>query len=346
MITFRSHRVRVPSAAFAVLLLGLTACGGTDGPSSSAAVDAAEGGDAAAWEPSKPVDYIAPAGSGGGWDTLARTTGRVLEGSDLVDVPFPVQNVEGGGGAVGWANIAGRAGDDHALFVTSPPIILVPLAGESGHDHGDFTPIARLITDYMAFLVPSDSPIESVEELFDAAADGDIAIAGGSAPGSMDHIALAGAADAAGLDATTLNYIPFSGGGEAMTAAMGGHVDAVVTGAGEALGQIESGTLRALATSAPAGESPLEDVPSLEDEGIDYTFDIWRGVMGPADMSPDAVAFYAELYADMLELDEWAEQRDALGWIDAYQDSAAFGAFLDEQREEFETILDDLGLLD
>lgn len=343
MTTFRSRRVRVPLAALSTLLVGLAACAGDDS-APAASADPAEGGDAAAWGPSKPVDYIAPAGSGGGWDTLARTTGRVLEQSDLVDVPFPVQNVEGGGGAIGWANIAGRAGDDHALFVTSPPIILVPLAGESSHDHTDFTPIARLITDYIALLVPADSPIESVDELWEAASSGDFSIAGGSAPGSMDHIALAGAADAAGIDATTLNYIPFSGGGEAMTAAMGGHVDAVVTGAGEALGQIESGTLRAIATTAPAGESPLEGVPSLEDEGIDYTFDIWRGVMGPADMPPDAVAFYSAMYADMLELDEWAAQRDGLGWIDAYQDSAEFGAFLDEQREEFSTILEDLGL--
>ncbi|WP_052670042.1 tripartite tricarboxylate transporter substrate binding protein [Nitriliruptor alkaliphilus] len=334
-------------AAIATLVLGLTACAGNDTTPAGAGTAAGAEGDADAWAPSQPVQYIAPAGSGGGWDTLARTTGRVLEQSDLVDVPFPVQNVEGGGGAVGWANVAGKAGDDHTLFVTSPPIILVPLAGESNHDHSDFTPIARLITDYSILLVPADSPIETVTDLFDAAAaEGDsFAIAGGSAPGSMDHIALAGAAAAAGHDATAINYVPFSGGGEAMTAALGGHVDAVVTGAGEALGQVEAGTLRALATSAPAGESPIEGVPTLQDEGIDHTFDIWRGVMGPADMSADAVAFYAAMYADMLDLDEWAEQRESLGWVDAYQDSAEFGAFLDEQRDEFATILGDLGLL-
>ncbi|MFA9432503.1 tripartite tricarboxylate transporter substrate binding protein [Egicoccus sp. AB-alg2] len=335
-----------PLAAVAALALAAAACG-ADAEQAAAGDQAGDDAAAADWAPSEPIDYIAPAGSGGGWDTLARTTGRVLEASDLTDVAFPVQNVEGGGGAVGWANVARKAGDDHTLFVTSPPIILVPLAGESGHDHTDFTPIARLITDYMVFLVPADSDLDSIGELFDrAATEGDsFAIAGGSAPGSMDHIALAGAVDAAGHDARAINYVPFSGGGEAMTAALGGHVDAVVTGAGEALAQIEAGTLRALATSAPAGESPLDGVPSLAEEGIDHGFDIWRGVMGPPDMDPSAVAYYEQLFADMLELDEWAEQRDGLGWIDAYQDGAEFGAFLDEQRAQFETILDDLGLL-
>ena len=321
-------------AVGAVLALALVACGDGGG------ADAAEATD---WEPSEAIEYIAPAAAGGGWDTLARSTGRVLEDSDLIDQPLPVENREGGGGAVGWAYIAQQTGDDHTLFAASPPIILVPMSGESAHDHTDFTPLARLITDYMVYLVDADSDIETVEELFEGAAEG-IAIAGGSAPGSMDHIALAGAADAAGVDATAVNYVPFSGGGEAMTALLGGHVDAAVTGMGESTAQVESGELRVLATSAPAGESP-PDAPTLEDEGIDFSFDIWRGVMGPPDMDPAAVAYYEQLFADMLELDDWVEERDSLGWIDAYQDAAEFEAFLDEQAEQFETILDDLGLL-
>lgn len=362
MRVFRSTRLRIP-AAISVVVLALVACGGgettqevagetevDDEPTEEApeeTEDAGEETEAAGWEPTESVTYVAPAGAGGGWDTLARTSGRVLEQSDLVDVAFPVENHEGGGGAVGWSYVAGRAGNDHTLFVTSPPIILVPLAGEAAHDHTDFTPIARLITDYMAFLVPADSPHETIQDLFDTAvAEGSgFSIAGGSAPGSMDHIALAGAADAAGHDATALNYVPFSGGGEAMTAAIGGHVDAVVTGAGEAISQLEGGTLRALATTAPAGESPLDGVPSLQDAGVDYTFDIWRGVMGPPDMSPEAVDYYEQLFADMVELGDWVEQRDSLGWLDAYMDSDAFGEFLDEQRTQFETILQDLGLL-
>lgn len=330
------HRPRTPVLlAAAISLALLTACG-------EQATSTAE--DDGSWEPSEPIDYIAPAASGGGWDTLARTTGRVLEQSDLVDQPFPVENREGGGGAVGWAYVAQRSGDNHTLFMASPPVILVPMSGEADHDHTDFTPIARLITDYMIYLVPDDSPISTVGELLEQAGTGAISVAGGSAPGSMDHIALAGAADAAGADPTQVNYVPFSGGGEAMTAAIGGHVDAVVTGAGESISQVESGQLRALATSAPAGESPV-DAPALADEGIDFEFDVWRGIMGPADMDPAALAYYEQLYADMLELDEWASERDSLGWIDAYMDADEFSGFLDEQAETFETILDDLGLL-
>lgn len=328
-----------PVALAAAVTLLVTACGDSGG---GAAADA--DGD---WRPNRPIEYVAPAGAGGGWDTLARTTARVLEDTDLVGQRMNVVNKPGGGGAIGWAYMAAAAGDPHKLFVTSPPIILVPLAGESDQDHTDFTPIARLITDYMTYLVPADSPYTTIEDLFAAIGDdpAGVSVAGGSAPGSMDHIALVGAAQAAGVDPRDVNYVPFDGGGEALTALLGGHVDAAVSGVGESIGQIESGQLRALAVSAPERVASVPDVPTLTESGIDFTFDIWRGVMGPPDLTDAQVRFYEQVFADMIALDSWATERDKLGWIDAYQDSAEFGAFLDEQKTLFESILTDLGLL-
>lgn len=305
-------------------------------------------GDADAWSPSEPIEYVAPAGTGGGWDTLARTTAKVLEESDLVDVPFPVANMPGGGGAIGWAYIAGAPGNPHKLFVTSPPIILVPLTGDTPHDHTTFTPIARLITDYMIYAVAAESPIQTIDELFDAVRENPagVSIAGGSAVGSMDHIAIAGAADAAGIPPAEVNYISFEGGGEAQLAALGGHTDAVVTGMGESLSMVQSGDIRVLAVSAPDRVAALPDVPTLQESGIDFSFDLWRGVMGPPGLTAAQVIYYEQLYADMLELDSWATERDSLGWIDAYMPSAEFGAFLDDQSEQFVDILTDLGLVE
>jgi putative tricarboxylic transport membrane protein len=330
----------IAAAATAAVVMAAAACSNDADPTSV--------GDGDAWTPTEPVEYVAPAGTGGGWDTLARTTAKVLEESDLVDLQFPVVNMPGGGGAIGWAYIAGAPGNPHKLFVTSPPIILVPLTGDTPHDHTSFTPIARLITDYMIYAVAADSPIQTIEELFDAIRENPtgFSVAGGSAVGSMDHIAIAGAADAAGIPPADVNYISFEGGGEAQLAALGGHTDAVITGMGESLSMVQSGDIRVLAVSAPERVAALPDVPTLLESGIDFSFDLWRGVMGPPGLTDAQVAYYEQLYADMLELDSWGAERDSLGWIDAYLPSAEFGAFLDEQSELFVDILTDLGLVE
>lgn len=300
------------------------------------------------WTPTKSIEFIAPANPGGGWDTLVRTMSRVIQQEGLADQNFAAINVPGGGGAVAWAQVARDTGNPHKMFAASPPLILVPLAGASRYDHTDFTPIARVITDYSIILVDADSEYQSLGDLFDALKENpNLSVGGGSAPGSMDHISMAGVAAAAGLDAASVNYIPFSGGGDAMTNLMGGHVEAVITGAGESVGQLGEGSqLRALGVSAPERlGGGLADVPTYQEQGIDYTFDIWRGVVGTPDMPEEAVAYYEELFAEMLETDGWQQARDQLGWIDAYQDSEAFSAFLDEQQEEFSSVLSDLGLL-
>lgn len=327
----------VKTARLAALVLPIAALAGLGG-----AAQAEE------WAPTRNIEFIAPANPGGGWDTLVRTVSRVIQEEGLAERSFAAINVPGGGGAVAWAQIARDSGNPHKLFATSPPIILVPLAGTSRYDHTDFTPVARLITDYSIVLVPADSEYQDLNDLFAAfEADPGLSVGGGSAPGSMDHISIAGLASAAGLNAAEVNYIPFSGGGEAMTSLMGGHVEAVITGAGEAAGQLGEGSqLRALGVSAPERMSgPLAEVPTYQEQGIDYTFDIWRGVMGTPDMPAEAVAYYEALFARMLETDGWQQARDQLGWLDAYQDSETFGDFLDAQQAQFSDVLGELGLL-
>ena len=300
------------------------------------------------WTPSKSIEFIAPANPGGGWDTLVRTMSRVIQQESLADESFAAINVPGGGGAVAWAQVARDSGNPHKLFATSPPMILVPLAGASRYDHTDFTPIARINTDYSIILVAADSEYQTLEDLFEALkANPGLSVGGGSAPGSMDHISIAGLASAAGMEASAVNYIPFSGGGDAMTNLMGGHIEAVIGGAGEAVGQLGEGSqLRALGVSSEERlGGGLADVPTYQEQGYDYTFDIWRGVMGAPEMPEEAVEYYETLFAEMLETDAWREASDQLGWIDAYQDSETFGAFLDDQQEQFSSVLTDLGLL-
>ena len=297
------------------------------------------------WQPRQAVEYIAPANPGGGWDTLIRTTARVIGEANLAPVNFAPVNIPGGGGAVAWAQISAKRANPHVLFAASPPIILVPLAGRTPLTHKNFTPIARLITDYSIILVRTESPHKTAKDLFDAIkARPNLSVGGGSAPGSMDHISIAGAAATAGINPRQLNYIAFSGGGEAMTNLLGNHVEAVITGAGEAQAQLRGGQVRALAISGPQRMGSMPDVPTLQEQGIDFTFDIWRGIMGAPNMPAEAVAYYQNMYDRMLKTSVWAAARDQLGWIDAFQGSQEFGTFLDGQQQQFSSVLSDLGL--
>ncbi|MGQ7289082.1 Bug family tripartite tricarboxylate transporter substrate binding protein [Vreelandella venusta] len=326
----------LPLKRFAVLALPMAAFAMTTSAS------------AQEWTPSRSIEFVAPANPGGGWDTLVRTMSRVIQQEELADESFAAINVPGGGGAVAWAQVARDSGNPHKLFATSPPMILVPLAGASRYDHTDFTPIARINTDYSIILVAADSEYQNLDDLFAALKENpSLSVGGGSAPGSMDHISVAGLASAAGMEASSVNYIPFSGGGDAMTNLMGGHIEAVIGGAGEAVGQLGEGSqLRALGvSSAERLGGGLADVPTYQEQGYDYTFDIWRGVMGAPEMPKEAVEYYETLFAEMLETDAWREASDQLGWIDAYQDSDAFATFLDEQQEQFSSVLTDLGLM-
>ncbi|GAA3526585.1 tripartite tricarboxylate transporter substrate binding protein [Zobellella aerophila] len=299
------------------------------------------------WQPTRAVEYIAPANPGGGWDTLVRTMANVIRAEKLSEQSFAAINIPGGGGAVAWAQIARDDKNDNKLFATSPPIILVPLAGTSRFSHKDFTPIARISTDYSIVLVRADSPYQTIGDLFAAIeANPGLSVGGGSAAGSMDHIAIAGAAAEAGLEPRQVNYIAFSGGGEAMISLMGKHVEAVIGGAGESVGQLQGGELRAIAVSSPERlTGALADVPTFKEQGYDYTFDIWRGVMAPKHISAEARTYYEKLFARMMETDSWKQASTQLGWLDAYQNSAEFGAFLDQQQAQFSSVLGDLGLL-
>ncbi|UGY94627.1 Bug family tripartite tricarboxylate transporter substrate binding protein [Streptomyces gobiensis] len=303
----------------------------------------AAGGD---WKPTKPIEYIAPANTGGGWDTLARSSARVLDEANLLDRPMRVVNKPGAGGAIGWSYIAKHQKDPHKLFVTSPPILLVPLAGASDQTYRDFTPIARLNSEPLAYVVKASSPFKTFAELAKKLKSDPrkVSVAGGSGPGSLDHVGLAGAVQAAGADASKVTYVPFDGGGEALTSLLGGHADVAVAGASEVRGLVRSGDVRVLAVSSGQRSPILPDTPTLTESGIDYVFDIWRGVMAPKGLTEGQVAYYEKAFAEMVKQDSWKKESKKLGWTDDYLGSKEFGKFLDEQNKEFSGILTDVGL--
>lgn len=321
------------------LLVVTTACGGANSASNSESDGE--------WSPSKPIEVVAPAGAGGGWDTTARTVSKVMEEQKIIEERMAVVNKPGGGGSVGWSYIDSKKGDNHTMFVTSPPMFFVPLNGQSTLSHKDFTPIAGVIADYAAFVVDADSPFDTMNDLVDALKKDptSVSIVGVSSPGSMDHMQFVKAVKAAGVDVKKLKYVSAQDG-SGMSMLLGGKVDVYSTGLAEASEQARAGKVKVLAITAPErleGDT-VSEFPTLIEQGIDDEFVVWRGFLGPKDMDPDAVAYYEKAFKDMIETDQWKEMRDKFGWTDNYMSSEEFSTFLDEEYKEIEALMEEIGL--
>jgi putative tricarboxylic transport membrane protein len=302
-------------------------------------------GQAAAY-PSRPLEIVAPANPGGGWDAMARTINRVLEIEKLYPQPMAVLNKPGGGGAVGMAYINMKKGDDYELVVYSPPLIINTINKTFSQPYSTLTPLAKLITDYQVFIVKADSPYKTFKDLMAAVKKnpGGVKFAGGSSPGSMDHLAFCKVAKMSGINAKDLSYVAFSGGGEALTTLLGGNVAFVSSGTGEVLTHIEAGTVRALAiTSGERRGGPLKDVPTLKELGINTTYEVWRGVFGAPGMSKEAQAWWAGTLKKMVGTKTWKESLEKLAWGDAYADAAAFSKFLKDEEKSYRELMTDLG---
>jgi putative tricarboxylic transport membrane protein len=296
--------------------------------------------------PKESLEIVAPAGAGGGWDTLARTVQRSLELEKLYPQPMSVVNKTGGGGAVGMAYVVGKKGTDYNLVVYSPPLIIGTLNKTFANSYKELTPLAKLITDYQLILVKADSKYKTLGDLVtDLKADtAAVKFAGGSAPGNMDHLAIAKLAKTAGVDPKNLSYIAFNGGGEAMTALLGGNVAFMSSGAGESIAQLEAGTVRALGvTSAERRGGALKDVPTVKEQGIDMTYEVWRGIFGPPGMTDAAKKYWDTQLKSMVGTKTWKESLDKLQWVDAYAPAADFSAFLDKEYASYSELMTTLG---
>ena len=299
--------------------------------------------------PNGALEFIAPGGAGGGWDLTIRTVAKVLQDTDLVKSPMPVTNNSGSGGGVNLAYMQTQKGSEKLISVYSPPILLIELNGTSEYGYEDTTPLARLITDYGAFVVPKDSPYETIADIMDAlkADPKSVKIGGNSAAGSMDHIQFLIMAKAAGVEnLKEIDYISFQDG-TATAQILGGHVDLLTTGLGDVQSLIESGDLKALAHTGAerVGTGILAEIPTCKEQGIDAMFENWRGLFGAPEMPEHAVKFWQETLKKMVETDEWKAEAAKHGWADAYLGQEEFKTFLAETNESYKTILEEIGLL-
>ena len=292
-------------------------------------------------------DYtiMAPAAPGGGWDSTARTMQEVMQ-AEGISSSVQVQNVAGAGGTVGLAQFASStAGDPSQLIVGGYVMVGAILTNASPVSLKDVTPIARLTGEAVAIAVPANSPIQTIGELVDQmkADPGAVSWAGGSA-GGVDHITVGLLAKAAGVDPTKINYVAFSGGGEALAAVLGGQVTAGISGVGEFLPQVEAGAMRILAVST-ADRWPNTDAPTLKESGYDVDVMNWRMVAAAPGLSDEQKAQVAADVDKLAHSAGWKAALETKGWADTYMAGADFDAQLAKDIETTTAILKDIGLV-
>jgi len=289
--------------------------------------------------PKNNITIVAPSGAGGGWDLTARAISKTMNDTKLIEKPIQVENKPGGGGAVFMATFATKESDnDYMLMVKSPPILInhEKAEGNSKYGYKDTTPLAQLTRDYGAIVVKNDSPYKTLDDMLNALKTNpqDVTLAGGSAPGSMDHLIGIIPAFKSGIDLKTVKYVSYDGGGEAVAALLGGNADVIATDASTIATYVKSGDVRVLAVSSSDRlEGELADVPTFKEAGIDEEFTIWRGIFGPKNMSEDAFAYWSEKLQAMVETDEWKSEVERNGWQSEYRNAEEFTKYLDQQNK-------------
>ncbi|MFC0271071.1 tripartite tricarboxylate transporter substrate binding protein [Metabacillus herbersteinensis] len=320
-----------------VLILVLAACGGNE--------ETAGENESASDYPEKPISLVAPSGAGGGWDLTARSLAKVLSETKLVDATMTVENKPGGGGTVYMAEYATQEKNNpYKLLINSPPILInhEKKEGNSPYGYKDTTPLAQLTRDYGAIVVKADSPFKDLKAALDAikADPTKVTVAGGSAPGSMDHLVAVLPAYKYGVDPKAVKYVSYDGGGEAIAALLGGNADLIATDASTIGEYVKSGKVRVLAVSSTERlEGELAEVPTFKESGIDAEFTIWRGVFGPKEMKEDELAYWEKTLKEMSENEVWQEELKTNGWESDYKNSEDFKVFLEEQNNVIKDLL-------
>jgi putative tricarboxylic transport membrane protein len=207
------------------------------------------------------------------------------------------------------------------------------------------TPMARLTGEYEAIVVPASSELQTLDDLLAQFKEDPRSVSwGGGSAGGTDHMLVGLIAKAVGVAPDGINYVPFSGGGEALASILGGHVTAGVSGYQEFAGQIETGDLRALAISS-AERLDGVDIPTLKEQGVDVELTNWRAVFAPPGISDADKQALADAVGQMVESDAWQKTLTDRAWLDLYLPPDEFAQFLEEDRAQVETVLKDIGLV-
>jgi putative tricarboxylic transport membrane protein len=279
-----------------------------------AAAAATTGAHAQSWEPTKPVTFIIPAGTGGGADQMARFLQGVITKNNLMKQPMVVLNKGGGAGAEGFLEVKGSKEDPHKIIITLSNLFTTPYGTGVPFSWKDMTPVAMLALDQFVLWVNSEAPYKTAKEYLDAVKAGDDKKfkMGGTGSKQEDQIVTVA------LEKLTapkkMTYVPYGGGGQVAVQLVGKHVDSTVNNPIEAVSQWKAGALRPLCLfdekrsiykEKITATQAWSDIPTCKESGVDVTYQMLRGIfMGPG-VKPEQVAYYVDLFKKVQATDDW-----------------------------------------
>jgi putative tricarboxylic transport membrane protein len=315
----------------------LTGCGTT--ASGGSASDSGSGSG-----PISGLRVMVPNSPGSGYDTTAREFVQVLEDEKLAD-NVEVFNLEGAGGTVGLQRLVNEKGNGDLLMQMGLGVVGAQFSNQSKATLDQTTPIAKLIEESEAIVVPADSPYKTLDDLVTAwkANPGDTPVGGASNPGGPDHLTPMLLAQEVGVTPTDVNYVAYDGGGELLAGILGGDVKFAATGVGEVTEPAAAGQVRILAVTSDKAVDGV-DAPTLKDEGVDLVFTNWRGVVAAPDITDDETTRFVDALTEMHDSDAWQKVLEDQGWTDSFVTGDDFSSFLSDESSRVEGVLTDLGL--
>jgi putative tricarboxylic transport membrane protein len=302
---------------------------------------------AVTWQPDRPVELVVASSAGSGQDLTARVMQRIIQEQGLVTAPVVVVNKPGGGGNVAYAYLKQHAGDGRFLATATATMLTNNILDPGSDNYTEFTPLSLLYNEYIGFAVNASSPLKTGRDLIERERKnpGATTFAFGTSLGNANHIGVALAMKAGGVDIRKLTIAIYKASAEATIALMGGHVDVVATPISTFAPMMQSGRLRIIAVAAPQRLAGVfAGVPTWKEQGVNAVAPSYRIMIGPRGMSPEQIAYWDSVFARFAQNDAWKKELAKNDWSGTSLKSADTGKYLDEQYQQYRAILGELGL--
>jgi putative tricarboxylic transport membrane protein len=304
----------------------------------------------AAWQPTRTVEFIIPAGTGGGADQMARMIQGIVQKHNLMPQSLVVINKAGGAGAEGFLDVKGSARNPHKIIITLSNLFTTPLATGVPFKWDDMTPVAMLALDEFVLWVNAKSPHKDVKSYIEAVKGGQVKM-GGTGSKQEDQIITAAIEQSTGGKIT---YIPYKGGGDVAAQLVGGHIDSSVNNPIEAVAQWRAGELRPLCVfdnqRIPLKEKVTDtmswnDIPTCKEQGLDMDYLMLRGIfMGP-NATPEQVQYYVDMFKKVRETPEWKEFMEKGAFNTTFMAGDEFKAWLQKAADTHRQLMEKAGFL-
>jgi putative tricarboxylic transport membrane protein len=307
----------------------------------------------AAWEPTKPVEFVVPAGTGGGADQMARLIQGIIVKHKLMKESMVVINKAGGAGAEGFLDVKGAKGEPHKIIITLSNLFTTPLATGVPFNWKEMTPVSMMALDQFVLWVNAETPYKTAAEYIAAvkAAGPNKMKMGGTGSKQEDQIITVGLEKATG---TKFIYVPFKGGGEVAVQLVGKHVDSTVNNPIEAVAQWRSGALRPLCvfddTRMPYKEKVTDkqswaDIPTCKESGVPTDYVMLRGIFMAPGVTPDQQAYFVDLMKKVRETPDWKEFMEKGAFNQTSLSGAEYGKWLTENENLHKTLMNEAGFI-